>query len=192
VRPDHSAYHVIDYDTLTGAIRHRHTHQGLHHESTWARGQAWNLYGFALAYQATGDSRFLAQAKGIAHFFYQHPNLPAHGVPYWDFDANNIPNEPMDASAAAVMASGLLLLCELDSACLPEMLPWVDRTLRTLGEEKFASEVPPFLLDHSVGSIPGDFEVDVPLIYADYYYVEALLRRARFGKQPSAIVSVDK
>ncbi|RMG64023.1 MAG: hypothetical protein D6722_17230, partial [Bacteroidetes bacterium] len=96
------------------------------------------------------------------------------------FDAPNIPNEPQDASAAAVAASGLLLLCELDPSCVAEMLPWADRTLRSLSGEKYAAKVPPFLLDHSVGSIPGDFEVDVPLIYADYYYVEALMRRARF------------
>lgn len=179
IRPDHSAYHVIDYDTLTGAVRHRHTHQGFSHESAWSRGQAWNLYGFAMAYRETGDSRFLKQARAAARFIYQHPNLPAHGVPYWDFDAPNIPNEPLDASAAAVAASGLLILCEVDSASREQLLPWVDRTLNTLSRQEFASDLSPFLLDHSVGSIPGDFEVDVPIVYADYYFVEALMRRMK-------------
>ncbi|MEO1418115.1 MAG: glycoside hydrolase family 88 protein [Bacteroidota bacterium] len=182
IRQDHSTYHVIDFDTLTGTVRNRHTHQGQGHESTWARGQAWNLYGFAMAYRETGDTRFLSQAKGVADFIYHHPNLESHGVPYWDFDADKIPNEPLDASAAAVAASGLLILCELDTGLQSQMLPWVDKTLATLGEKEFATEVPPFLLDHSVGSIPGDFEVDVPLIYADYYYIEALMRRIDLGK----------
>ncbi|RMG64373.1 MAG: glucuronyl hydrolase, partial [Bacteroidetes bacterium] len=87
VRPDHSVYHVIDYDTLTGAVRNRHTHQGLSDESAWSRGQAWNIYGFAMAYRETRDPRFLAQAQGAARYYYQHPHLPADAVPYWDFDA---------------------------------------------------------------------------------------------------------
>ena len=177
IRPDFSTYHVIDFDTLTGQVRHRHTHQGQGHESAWARGQAWNLYGFAMAYRETGDPKFLSQARGVADFIYSHPNLESHGVPYWDFDADKIPNEPLDVSAAAVAASGLLILCQLDTSLQSYMLPWVDQPLATLGQNEFETEVPPFLLDHSVGSIPGDFEVDVPIIYADYYYIEALKRR---------------
>ncbi len=177
MRPDHSTYHVIDYDTLTGAVRNRHTHQGLHHESAWSRGQAWNLYGFAMAYRETGDAQFLEHAKAVADYFYEHPNMPSNGVPYWDFDAENIPNEPLDASAAAVATCGLLILCEVDPDCLPKVLPWVDNTLSALSQQNFASDKPPFLLDHSVGNIPDDSEVDVPIIYADYYYVEALMRR---------------
>ncbi len=177
IRPDYSSYHVIDYDTLTGQVRHRHTHQGLSPESAWARGQAWSLYGFAMTYRETGDPRFLKQARAVADYIYEHPDMPSHGVPYWDFDATKIPDEPLDASAAAIAASGLLILCEVDSASCAKVLPWADRTLRTLSKPEFAAEAPPFLLDHSAGSIPGDFEVDVPLIYADYYYVEALMRR---------------
>jgi len=183
IRPDNSTYHVIDYDTLTGEVRNRHTHQGHSHESAWARGQAWNLYGFAMAYRETGDARFLAHARAVADYFYEHPNMPGNGVPYWDFDAPNIPHEPLDASAAAVAASGLLILCEADSSCIPKVMPWVDMTLTSLSHTDFASEVPPFLLDHSVGNIPSDSEVDVPLIYADYYYVEALRRRITFSPQ---------
>jgi hypothetical protein len=156
IRPDHSAYHVIDYDTLTGAVRNRHTHQGLSHESAWARGQAWNLYGFAMAYRETRDPRFLAQAKAVAQYIYTHPHMPDHLVPYWDFDAPHIPNEPLDASAASVAVCGLLILCDVDPGSRGDLLPWADRSLMTLSSAAFQSQVPPFLLDHSVGSIPGD------------------------------------
>lgn len=183
IRPDHSTYHVIDFDTLSGEVRHRHTHQGYSDSSAWSRGQAWNIYGFSMAFRETGDPRFLAQASAVTQYFYTHPNMPAHGVPYWDFDAPKIPNEPLDVSAAAVAVSGMLILCELDSAYRESHLHQVDQTLQTLGKQEFASQVPPFLLDHSVGSIPGDFEVDVPIIYADYYYVEALMRRLDLAKR---------
>ncbi|MEM6765460.1 MAG: glycoside hydrolase family 88 protein [Bacteroidota bacterium] len=177
IRADYSSYHVVDFDTLTGEVRHKHTHQGYSHESSWSRGQAWNIYGFAMTYQNTGDERFLRQAKAIADYIYSHPNLPENSIPYWDYNAPKIPNEPLDASAAAITASGLLILCELDSVYCGETLPWVDNTLKSLSACAFESNTAPFLLDHSVGSVPGDFEVDVPIIYADYYYVEALKRR---------------
>ena len=177
VRSDKSTYHVIDYDTLSGEIRNRHTHQGYSHESAWSRGQAWGLYGFAVAYRETGDERFLTYAKAVADYIYQHPNMPDHGVPYWDYDAANIPNEPLDASAAAVAASGMLILCEVDPGCVETMMPRIDLTLKTLSSKEFTSHVPPFHVKHSVGSIPGDFEVDVPLIYSDYYFIEALIKR---------------
>ncbi|MEO0899993.1 MAG: glycoside hydrolase family 88 protein [Bacteroidota bacterium] len=183
VRPDHSTFHVIDYDTLTGQIRNRHTHQGQSHESSWSRGQAWGLYGFAMAYRETGDKRFHQKAIDIANFMYDHPNMPSHGVPYWDFNAEKIPHEPVDASAASIAACGMLILCELDPGCHHHMLPRVDLTLKTLTGKEFIAQTPPFLLDHSVGSIPGDSEVDVPIIYADYYFVEALIRRVNLGKK---------
>ena len=176
-RADNSSYHVIDYDTLTGEVRNRHTHQGASHESAWSRGQAWGLYGFTEVYAATKDPRFLAQAKKIAQFIFNHPNLPEDLIPYWDFDAPNIPDEPRDASAAAVAASGLLELSKYDPANRDQYLAWADGILSTLGSPEYQSDTPPFLLEHSVGSIPGPFEVDVPIIYADYYYVEALLKR---------------
>lgn len=176
-RPDNSSYHVIDYDTLTGEVRNRHTHQGASHESAWSRGQAWGLYGFTEVYAATKDPRFLAQAKKIAQFIFNHPNLPEDLIPYWDFDAPDIPDEPRDASAAAVAASGLLELSKYDPVNRDQYLAWADGILSTLGSPEYQSDTPPFLLEHSVGSIPGPFEVDVPIIYADYYYVEALLKR---------------
>ena len=182
VRDDHSTYHVIDYDTLTGEVRHRHTHQGAAPESAWSRGQAWNIYGFAVAYRETEDERFLDQAKAAARFFYTHPNLPDDYIPYWDFDAPHIPNEPRDASAAAIASSGLLILYELDPQNREQYLKWADRTLLSLSSVDYQSDTPPFLLQHSVGSIPGAFEIDVPIIYADYYYVEALMKRRALVK----------
>ncbi|MCB0594041.1 MAG: glycoside hydrolase family 88 protein, partial [Phaeodactylibacter sp.] len=182
IREDHSAYHVIDYDTLTGEVRHWHTHQGAGPASAWARGQAWNIYGFAMAYRETRDKRFLEQAKAAARFFYTHPNLPQDHIPYWDFDAPYIPNEPRDASAAAITACGLLMLCELDPPNREQFLKWADSTLVSLNSDKYQSAALPFLLGHSVGSIPGAFEIDVPIIYADYYYVEALMKRLALAK----------
>jgi hypothetical protein len=182
-RPDHSSYHVIDYDTLTGAIRLRHTHQGATHESAWARGQAWGLYGFAMAYRETKNLAFLIQAQAIANFFFQHPNLPKDYIPYWDFDAPHIPDEPRDVSAAVIAAAGLLELYEQDAMRNPLYLQWVDKILATLLLPDYQSNTPPFFLQHSVGSKPGEFEVDVPIIYADYYYVKTLTKRLAIEKK---------
>ena len=178
-RADQSCYHVIDYDPLTGGVRNRHTHQGTNHESAWSRGQAWGLYGFAMAYDRTGDPRFLAKAQAIADYFFNHPNLPEDMIPYWDLDAPNIPNEPRDASAAAVAANGLMKLMKHSPAKKNQYLRWVDTILSTLDTEDYQTEIVPFLLDHSTGSVPGDFEVDRPISYGDYYYVEALLQRLK-------------
>ncbi|MFK7931955.1 MAG: glucuronyl hydrolase [Saprospiraceae bacterium] len=176
-RLDNSSYHVVVYDTTTFQPIMKVTHQGLNDESAWSRGQAWGLYGYTMAYGWTKDPAFLAQAKKIAQFFFNHPNLPEDKIPYWDFDAPNIPNEPRDVSAATVAASALLELQQYDSANKKQYLAWVDTILTSLQLEKYQSNVPPFLLDHSTGSVPGKFEVDVPITYGDYYYVEALRRR---------------
>ncbi len=176
-RADYSSYHVIDYDTLSGGIRNRHTHQGASHESAWSRGQAWGLYGFTMAYRATKDPRFLEQAQAIAHFFFEHPNQPEDGIPYWDFNAPNIPDAYRDASAAAVAASGLVELSVHDPDNRDTYLNWADTVLKTLSSPEYQAKTPPFLLKHSVGNFPAGAEVDVPIVYADYYYVEALLRR---------------
>ena len=181
-RSDESSYHVIDYDTLTADIRNRHTHQGINHESAWSRGQAWGLYGFAMAYDRTGDPRFLAKAKAIANFFFTHPNLPEDMIPYWDFDAENIPNEPRDVSAAVIAANGLMKLAQADPKSKTRYLKWVDTILSTLDQEDYQTDIIPFLLGHSTGSVPGKFEVDKPISYGDYYYVEALLQRLAMTK----------
>ena len=103
-RQDFSCYHVVDYDTITGEVRNKITAQGYSNESSWARGQAWALYGFTVCYRETQNPKYLDIAEKIAHFIITNKNMPADMVPYWDFDAPNIPNEPRDASAAAINA----------------------------------------------------------------------------------------
>lgn len=176
-RSDYSSYHVVDYDTATGKVVKKNTHQGFADESAWSRGQAWGLYGYTMCYRETGDRKYLQQAEKIAAFILHHPNLPKDKVPYWDFNAPNIPNEPRDASAAAVTASALYELSrysshkkEYLSAAITILQSLTGNYRSAIGENKG------FLLLHSTGSKPANSEVDVPLNYADYYYLEALLR----------------
>ena len=179
-RPDYSSYHVVDYDTITGEVLHRHTHQGLAHESAWARGQAWGLYGFTMCYRATGLPEFLEQARHIENFLFTHRNMPEDLVPYWDFDAPDIPDEPRDASAAAVMASALYELSGYIPEKSADYIAKADQILESLSSPAYRSplnENHGFLLLHSTGSKPGNSEVDVPLAYADYYFLEALMRK---------------
>ena len=179
-RSDNSSFHVIDYDTLTGAVLQKNTHQGHAHTSAWARGQAWGLYGYTLCYRETKNPAYLQQAEKIAAFFFSHPNLPEDAVPYWDFNASNIPNVPRDASAAAVMASGLYELSEY-SKNGKQYREYADKLMHSLvnyyrspiGENKG------FILVHSTGNLPANGEIDVPINYADYYFLEALGRRKK-------------
>jgi unsaturated chondroitin disaccharide hydrolase len=179
-RSDNSSWHVIDYDTLTGLVRQRSTHQGYADGSAWARGQAWGLYGFTMCYRETGDTAFLAQAERIAAFILHHPRLPADGVPYWDFDVPNPESEPRDASAAAVMASALYELSGV-SKNRKEWRLAADRILSSLIHSYRSTHGANkgFLLIHSTGHKPAKSEIDVPIIYADYYYLEALMRSRR-------------
>ena len=177
-RPDHSSYHVVDYDPETGAVRMKNTAQGYADESAWARGQAWGLYGFVTCYRFTGDKRYLEQAKEIADF----PRLPEDKIPYWDFDAPNIPNEERDASAGAILASGLY---ELALYSDPKYADAADQIVASLSTPAYTAPIGAngnFILMHSVGSRPANSEVDVPLVYADYYYLEALYRHKYFKK----------
>ncbi|MCE1200089.1 MAG: glycoside hydrolase family 88 protein, partial [Marinilabiliales bacterium] len=112
-REDYSSYHVVDYDTLTGKVLKKNTHQGLSDGSAWARGQAWGLYGFTMCYRESGIVSFLYQAEKIADFILNHPNLPADKVPYWDFDAAATSDQPRDVSAATIIASALYELAPL-------------------------------------------------------------------------------
>ncbi|REE01145.1 glycoside hydrolase family 88 protein [Marinoscillum furvescens] len=176
-REDNSSYHVVDYDASSGQVRHKHTAQGFAHESAWARGQAWGLYGYTVCFRYTKDERYLNRAIKIADFMVNHPNLPADGVPYWDFNAPNIPDEPRDVSAAAITASALV---ELNRYTGQKYKSEVDKILKSLSSDAYlvgAHDETKFLLDHSVGSIPHGAEIDEPLAYADYYYVEAVLRQ---------------
>ncbi len=177
-RPDGSTFHVVDYDPLTGAVVTRQTHQGTADSSVWARGQAWAIYGFTMMYRETRDPRFLGAARRAAGFFLGH--LPPDDVPYWDFDAPGIPNEPRDASAAAIAASALI---ELARFCPPSGEGYRYRQAATEILSSLCS--PEYLADpsssygilkHAVGNKPANKEVDVSLVYGDYYFVEALLR----------------
>ena len=184
-RPDYSSYHVVDYDTATGAVLARKTAQGYADSSAWARGQSWGLYGYTMMYRGTKDPRYLAQANHIAHFILTHPRLPADKVPYWDYDDPRIPNTYRDASAAAVLASALIELAHYVPPALGKTyLHTAETILRTLSSPVFragAGENGGYLLMHSVGNIPSHTEIDVPLSYADYYFVEAMLRYRALG-----------
>lgn len=176
-RPDYSSYHVVDYDTTTGAVVKKNTHQGYSHESAWSRGQAWALYGYTMCYRYTKNPVYLQQAEHIAAFILNHPRLPKDLVPYYDFDAPEIPNAPRDASAAAVIASGLYELsgysknAKLYNKTADKIVSNLTTSYRSPIGENYG-----FILLHSTGSKPSNSEVDVPLNYADYYYLEALLR----------------
>ncbi len=175
-RADHSSYHVVDYDPESGEVRKKHTAQGYAHESAWARGQAWGLYGFVVCYRYTQDPKYLKQAQFIADFIIHHPQLPDDGVPYWDYQAPNIPHEPRDVSAAAIAASALV---ELNRYTGDRYDAFVNKVMKSLAHEPYSVPLkrePRFVLNHSVGSIPHGGEIDQPLVYADYYYLEALMR----------------
>jgi len=180
-RPDYSSYHVIDYDTVTGAVINKHTHQGYAHESAWSRGQAWAIYGYTMCYRETQIPEYLEQAKNVVNFVFTHPNMPEDLIPYWDYNAPNIPNEERDVSAATVTASALYELSLYDKENAGKYKEWADTILKNLSAKYLAKEGDDygFLLLHSTGSKPGKFEVDAPLSYADYYFLEALLRKQK-------------
>ncbi len=179
-RPDYTCYHVVSYDTITGVPHFRGTHQGYADSSAWARGQAWALYGYTMMYRETHLPEYLQQARNVAHMFVSHPNMPADKVPYWDFNAPDIPNALRDASSAAVMASAFVELSQLDkSGEGDKWLKFAEEQIRSLASPEYMAAPGTnggFVLKHSVGNYNKNAEVDVPLTYADYYFVEALMR----------------
>lgn len=179
-RPDHSSYHVVDYNENTGEIIEKRTAQGAADESAWARGQAWGLYGFTATYRDTGNQEYLDKAVEIADFMINHPNMPGDMIPFWDFNAPGIPNALRDSSAGAIMASALLELSEyVDGARSKQYFDVAERALQTLMSEQYLAKAGNnggFILKHGVGHLPAKSEVDVPLTYGDYYFVEALKR----------------
>jgi hypothetical protein len=190
-RPDNSSYHVIDYDTITGKVLHKHTHQGYAHESAWSRGQAWGLYGYTMSFRETRISEFLEQAKKIATYMFVNKNMPEDLIPYWDYNAPKIPgDEPRDVSAATVAACALYELSMYDKANAAQYKKWADTILENLTKNYRAAPDTDrgFLLLHSTGSAPNNSEVDVPIIYADYYFLEALLKKDKLEKTGSAIL----
>ncbi len=178
-RPDYSSVHVVDYDPETGEVLEKVTHQGYSDNSAWSRGQAWGLYGYVLCFRETSDQKYLTFAEHIAQFIINHPNTPADLIPYWDYDAPEIPNEPRDASAAAIIASALLELSTYTGENSTRYFDYAENLLRSLSSDDYLAAPGTnnnFLLKHCTGNKPADSEVDAPLIYGDYYFLEALLR----------------
>lgn len=182
-RPDFSCYHVVDYDPATGDVRHRQTAQGYADESSWARGQAWALYGYTMCYRYTGNPNYIYQAIKVCDMIFSTHSMPDDLVPYWDYNAPNIPSEPRDASAAACTASALYELSTyLPGRGYKELADKVVASLSSPAYRAATGENNHFLLMHSVGSIPHGHEIDVPINYADYYYLEALLRKKKLDE----------
>jgi hypothetical protein len=179
-RADHSSYHLASFDPVTGKLHRQQTHQGYADASAWARGQTWGLYGYTMMYRSLGKPAYLDQARAIANFLINHPRLPADKVPYWDFDAPDMPTAPRDSSAAAISASALLeLSCYVGEAESHAYLDCAIQQLRALSLPVYRPAVGSygnFLLMHGTGHLPGSSEVDTALIYGDYYYLEALNR----------------
>ncbi|MCD0472344.1 glycoside hydrolase family 88 protein [Flavobacterium sp. JAS] len=178
-RKDNSSYHLIDYDSKTGNVKRKMTHQGYLDESAWARGQAWGLYGYVMMYTKTHKKEYLDQTIKIADFIMNHPRLPEDKIPFWDFDAPHIPHARRDVSAATVNASALLELSKITNN--NNYFLFAESTLKTLSNDNYLSkpgENSFFVLKHSVGNFPNYSEIDTPLNYADYYYLEALIRYA--------------
>lgn len=177
-RKDNSCFHVLDYDTTTGKVVNKTTHQGYSDDSSWARGQAWAVYGFTMTYRYTKDKAYLKQAEATAQFFINHKNMPKDGIPYWDFNDPNIPKATRDASAAAIMASGLI---ELYSYTKNEAyLNYANKVIQSLSSDQYVinqSVNAPFILDHSTGDWSKKAELDESIVYADYYFLEAVLRK---------------
>lgn len=187
-REDHTTYHVVVYDPLSGKKIKGVTHQGFADESLWARGQAWAIYGFTMVYRETRDPRFLDFAQKVTDVYLNR--LPENRIPYWDFDAPGILNQPRDASAAAVTASGLLELSGYvtDSEKAGYYMDQAVQMIQGLSTEVFQSrdQNPAFLL-HSTGHYPNGSEIDYAIIYADYYYLEALLRLHKLTSKQAMI-----
>ncbi len=170
-RPDGTSYHVAVYDAETGAHKYSCTHQGYADDSMWARGQAWGIYGYTMVYRFTREPRFLDFAQKIADVYLAR--LPEDKVPYWDFCDPEIPNASKDASAAAVVASALL---ELSTYTDGKYRADAEAMLRSLYENYRAPEGCDSFLLHSTGHHPAGKEIDYSIVYADYYFIEALLR----------------
>ena len=186
-RPDYSSYHLVNYNPETGGINKKQTVQGYADDSAWARGQGWGLYGYTMMYRETKDKKYLDQAKNIAEFILNNPNLPADKVPYWDFNAPGKPDVYRDSSAGSLIASALIELAGyVDAASSKKYLENAETIIRTLSTDRFKAalgENGGFLLKHGVGHLPRPALVDVPLTYGDYYFVEAMLRYKNLGKK---------
>lgn len=178
-REDCSSYHVISYNN-DGTVESRGTFQGNADDSAWARGQGWGLYGYTMAYRETGEKRYFDHALKIARLVTTHPNTPADLIPYWDYDVPAGDSTPRDASAAAVFASALFELSTMvDEELSKKYFDYAETIVLNLSQRPYLAEVGTnggFILEHSTGHLPNNSEIDVPLNYADYYYLEAVKR----------------
>ena len=178
-REDNSSYHVVSYNN-DGTVESKGTHQGYSDSSSWSRGQAWALYGYTLCYRFTKDNRYLEQSENIATLIIDNKTTPKDHIPYWDYDAPNIPDEPRDASAAAVTASALLeLQLYVDKNLAKIYKDYAASIIRSLSSSEYLADKGDngfFILKHSTGAASLGSEIDVPLVYADYYFLEALKR----------------
>jgi unsaturated chondroitin disaccharide hydrolase len=182
-RENGGSYHVAVYDIIDGHFIKGVTHQGYADSSLWARGQAWAIYGYTMIYRETHNKKFLRFAEQVTDLYLSR--LPENEfVPYWDFDAPYIPNEPQDASAAAIVASALLELSQLEDnrEKAGKYKAAATGMLIELSSEKYQSrESKPSFLRHSIGHWPAGSEIDYSIIYADYYYIEALMRYKNYN-----------
>lgn len=181
-RPDGTCFHVAVYDPESGEFIKGMTHQGYADNSTWARGQAWAIYGYTMVYRETKDPKFLDFACKVADVYLNR--LPEDKIPYWDFDDPAIPNAPRDASAAGVVASALI---DLQDYCQDyhhdKYIKDAKDILASLSSPAYrSSDSKESFLDHSTGHKPAGSEIDASIIYADYYYLEALLKLKKIGQ----------
>ena len=178
-RGDNSSWHVVSYND-DDTVEMKTTHQGYSDDSRWARGQAWGLYGYTMCYRFTSDPAYLDQAKKIASLIMDLPTMPDDGIPYWDYDAPGIPDEPRDASAAAITASALLELQGMvEEPLAGEYVRYAEKILSSLCSPAYLAAPGTngsFILKHSTGAAPKGSEVDDAINYADYYFLEALKR----------------
>lgn len=186
-RDDKSCYHVVSYNPQDGSVESKGTHQGFSDSSVWARGQAWGLYGYTMCYRETGLKRYLDHAEAIAHYLLTHPNMPEDLIPYWDLAADPIESQERDASAAAVMCSALFELSSLSGK--QSYFDKAEQILRRLSSETYLAQKGSnhgFILKHAVGNYPEGTEIDSPINYADYYYLESLCRYVKRIKYNSS------
>ena len=176
-RPDGGCRHVLDYDQATGRVKGIMRGQGASCETAWSRGQSWAIYGYTMMYRQTGFRRYLDFAMKLADYAMNHPNMPADGIPYWDYGA---PGEERDTSAGAIMASALFELSRyVGEADRVRYRAFAVKQLAALASPAYLAKVGEngnFLILHGVGHKPAGSEVDVPLDYGDYYFLEALVR----------------
>ena len=175
-RPDYTSYHVVVYDKETGEKIKGVTHQGYSDDSMWARGQSWAIYGYTMVYRETKDPKYLDFVKKVTQVYLDR--LPKDLIPYWDFNDPGIPNAPRDASAAVIVASALLELSRYikDAELAKEYQQKAEKILIELSENYQSHDENSACLLHSTGHKPAESEIDYSIIYADYYYVEALMK----------------